>query len=88
VSQLVIWHGGPNARTVYVGQGEPVRDRLAAHRNDRRITQYSNGGLSVTWAKVDAAQRDGIERYLADTLSPLVGEAHPAAQPIPVNLPW
>ncbi len=84
----VIWHGGSDPETVYVGQGDPIRDRLLAHRSDRRITASEEHDLFVTWAAVDARQRDGVERYLADRLSPLVGEAHPTAAPIAVNPPW
>lgn len=82
----VIWHQGNPARTVYVGQGD-VKARLCQHRNDARITKHANSGtLRVTWASVPAAQRDGVERYLADYYNPLVGDAHPAALPIQVNL--
>lgn len=83
----VIWHGGRNPRTVYVGQGN-ISDRLTSHRGDPHILQYSANGLFVTWAQVDDRYRSGIERYLADTLTPLQGIQHPQAAPIHVNLPW
>ena len=87
----IIWHGGPTPRTVYVGQGI-IRERLGAHRNDADILQYSKYGLFTTWAAVDVQQRDGVERYLADSLNPLVGTAYPAVVavhvPIPANFPW
>lgn len=84
----IIWHTGNPSRVVYVGQGK-VADRIAAHRNNREITTYkSKGDLRVTWASVPAAQRDGVERYLADKWSPLVGDAHPDCQAIAVNSPW
>lgn len=83
----VIWHGGQQAWTVYVGQGK-IADRIAAHRNEANILQYSPSGLFVTWAPVDKASRDGVERYLADQLHPKVGAAHPDAWPIQVNFPW
>lgn len=85
----VIWHEGNPSRTVYVGQGQPIKDRLKAHRTDAKITAYSvYGTLRVTWAAVSSDQRDGIERYLADLLGPLVGDAHPNVLPIAVNSPW
>jgi len=31
---------------------------------------------------------EGVEKYLADTLSPVVGERFPDRTPIKVNLPW
>ena len=83
----VIWHAGPNAATVYVGQGF-IRDRLTAHRNDPRIQQFSALGLYVTWASVPSASLEAVEKYLADRLGPRVGEAHPNVLPVSVNLPW
>jgi hypothetical protein len=79
----VIWEG--NGRVIRVGQGK-VKDRLAAHRRDQAITAYNN--LYTTWAPVISQYRDGVERYLANVLKPLVGDAFPNAQPIAVNLPW
>lgn len=84
----IIWHGGPNAHTAYVGQGDPVRDRLRAHRSDLKILAYKARGLYVTWATVPSGQRGGVERYLTDKLSPLVGGAWPHVTPFAVNLPW
>lgn len=82
----VIWHSGDPARTVYIGQGD-IAARLKVHRADARITAYDKlGTLLVTWASVPAGQRDGVERYLADYYRPLVGDAHPYAVPIPVNV--
>lgn len=84
----IIWHGGPTPRVVRVGQGD-VADRLAAHSHDPVITKYAPlGGLYTTWAAVSLSYRDGVERFLADRLNPLVGDRHPAVIPIPVNLPW
>lgn len=84
----IIWHGGSIPRVVYVGQGDPVSTRFTSHRKDARIQKYKDQGLYVTWASVPAAQRDGVERYLADTWNPLVGDAHPDAYPVAVNSPW
>ena len=84
----VIWHGGNSPHVVYVGQGD-VADRLLNHRKDIKITRHAQKGvLYVTWASVPVAQRDGIERYLADRYSPLEGEYHPVAVALAVNSPW
>ncbi|MEM8596793.1 MAG: hypothetical protein AAGF76_10025 [Pseudomonadota bacterium] len=84
----VIWHGGGSPRVVYVGQGA-VANRLAEHRQNPEILAYRESGtLYVTWASALPHQWDGIERYLSDKYSPLVGDAHPNAQPIVVNDPW
>ena len=84
----VIWHGGQTPKVVRVGQATVFRDRLADHRKDAAIQQYARYGLYVTWAPVAQAKRDGVERYLAGRLSPLVGSRFPDATPISVNLPW
>jgi|SRR5580658_1030480 hypothetical protein len=85
----VIWHEGNPSRVVYVGQGDPISARLASHQKDARIQAHAKSGiLRVTWATVPAYQRDGVERYLADQLRPLVGDVHPVANPISVNSPW
>ena len=83
----VIWHGGMNPSTVYVGKGQ-IADRIRAHRNSDDILKFSYLGLFVTWAQVSPSQQGGVERFLADHLNPKVGRAHPQATPIPVNFPW
>lgn len=82
----IIWHGGNNPKTVRVGQGE-IRDRLGKHREDNEILAYNNYGLFVTWARVVKEHRDGVERYLAERLKPLIGSTFPNVTPIGVNLP-
>jgi hypothetical protein len=37
---------------------------------------------------VGLVYRNGVERYLANTLRPIVGSAFPDVPPIEVNLPW
>jgi hypothetical protein len=84
----VIWHAGQTPKVVRVGQGD-VADRLAAHSRDSTITRYARFGcLYTTWPAVSISYRDGVERFLADRLLPLVGDRHPATVPVPVNLPW
>ena len=84
----IIWHAGNPSRVVYVGQGD-VASRLSAHRKRPDINAYAkHGTLRVTWASVPAHLKDGVERYLADTWDPLVGDAYPDVAPIAVNSPW
>lgn len=79
----IIWQqSGPVIR---IGQGI-IKDRIADHRITQAITRYDN--LHVTWAPVSTSYRDGVERYLADTLNPIVGDVFPDTNPIAVNLPW
>lgn len=73
-----------DGRVIRVGQGI-IKDRLEAHRNDPKITAYSN--LIVTWANVGKSYCDGVERYLAEILNPAVGDAFPDVAPVSVNLP-
>ncbi len=82
----VIWHEGNPSRTVAVGQGISIKDRLSAIRSDEAILAYGRfGTLRASWAAVPDAYRDGVERYLADLLDPLVGDSRPDAAPIAVN---
>lgn len=85
VGVYIIWHTGDPGRVVRVGQGN-ISERLAEHRTNPKITNY--GELLVTWAIVDAQNRNGVEKYLADTWSPPVGEAFPDVSPIAVNSPF
>lgn len=83
----IIWHGGSNPQTVYVGSGN-IRERLKAHKNAQDILRYEDSGLFVTWARVAGNEQLGVEAYLADSLHPLVGDRHPGVDSIRVNLPW
>ena len=83
----IIWHGGPNPKVVRVGQGI-IADRLKTHRKQLPILLHSGSGLFVTWAKVDAEARDGVELFLGGALQPLVGSRFPQCVPTNVNLPW
>ena len=85
---VLVWRAGNPSQVVYVGQGD-VAARVQQHRSNRTITGYARSGtLYVTWAAVPQSQRDGVERFLADRLGPLVGDAYPTAAPVAVNLPW
>lgn len=83
----IIWHGGPDAKVVYVGQGN-IRERIVAHRTEPEITKYRANRLYVTWTSLPEDYRDGVERYLTDKWYPLVGVEHPRVTPIQVNSPW
>ena len=83
--------------TVVVGQGV-LKDRLSALQKDGRVLCHDSPGspLLATWAIIQglkqtrmlyATQLDGIERYLAETLKPLVGKSYPDVAPVPVPLP-
>jgi hypothetical protein len=83
----VIWHGGTASKVVKVGQGN-IEHELKQYRGDRKFQAYRCFGLYVTWASVASqADRDGIQRYLADLYRPLLNDNPPTASPIAVNLP-
>ena len=73
---------------VRLGQGK-IKERLYCHRNDQEVLAYKvYGELRVTWASVPSTQLDGVERYLANTWPPLIGDCFPDVLPIAVNSPW
>lgn len=78
----IIWRS--DGKTVRVGQGI-IKDRIAVHRGDSQIIRHNPA--YVTWASVPTVSRDGVERFLADALQPLVGSIFPLAVSIRVNLP-
>lgn len=82
----VIWHEGDPGRVVSVGQGN-IRDRLKFQRRNPEVQKFAKyGELRVMWAAVPGHQVDGVERYLAERLRPLIGDVRPDATPIAVNL--
>lgn len=82
----IIWHGGSTPRAVRLGQGD-IASRVGFHKNDSQILAYRNSGLYVTWATLPQAYLNGVERYLAETYHPLVGDRFPDVPAILVNLP-
>jgi hypothetical protein len=80
----IIWSASIR-KVVRIGSGI-IKNRIAEHRENKEITQYTE--LKVTWAKVNKSQMEGVEKFLADTYEPLVGERFPDRMPISVNLPW
>ena len=84
----IIWHSGNPGRVVRVGQGN-IADRIGAHKKDQQVLAYKQfGALWVTWAAVSVFQRDGVERHLAETWKPLIGDRFPDVALIAVNSPW
>ena len=84
----VIWYAGNPGRVIRVGQGK-VSARIIADRSNPGIVHYAKlGNLHVTWAVAPARYRDGVVRYLAERLNPLVEDARPDVAPLAVNAPW
>ena len=78
----IIWSG---KQVIRVGSGN-IKERIAAHRNDLEITTFPD--LKVVWAKVDELNLKGVEKFLSESLNPLISERFPNDIPIPVNFPW
>lgn len=78
----IVWSG---ETVIRLGSGL-IKDRIAAHREDFKISKYTD--MKVTWAKVNANRIQGVEKYLADILNPVVGDRFPDRIPIEVNLTW
>jgi hypothetical protein len=84
---FLIWYSGNPGRVVCVGRGD-IAEQLTAARRDEAVQGFrSRGTLLVTWAKVSAQRIDGIERYLAETWSPLLERKRSDAAAIEVNSP-
>lgn len=81
----IIW--APGSYVIRVGQGF-IRDRLKAHKVDPEILRHKITTLFVTWASVTPFLRDGVERFLGETLRPVVGTSFPDVVANHVNLPW
>jgi hypothetical protein len=84
---IIFYMDGSRPKTISLGTGE-IANRFADHRNDKEITRYGDAGLLVTWAEVPANQQEGVERFLALALQPMVGDRFPDRVPIQVNLPF
>lgn len=83
----IIWHGGVKAATVTVGHGK-IKDAILLARSDYNIQQYSINTLYATWADVVTHQQLEVERYLINTLNPLIVPPNFINSQIIVNLPW
>ena len=88
----ILWYPETVARpfhVVYVGQGI-IQNRINHHRgkHSRILHKVEPRRLRLTWTVVPSlADRNAIERFLSETLRPVVGESWPDVLPLRVNLP-
>ena len=87
----LIWHvpgDGDRNPALYVGQGD-IQERVSYHKTNPELDPWRpEGAIYVTWTMLpNKADRNGVERYLADRFNPLVGSHHPDVLPIEVNVP-
>lgn len=83
----IIWFGRERPTVLKVGKGV-IRERLSEHRQDYVLASYSQYGIYVTWTKVEDKDREGVAKYLEETLKPLMGTRMHEVPSIKVNLPW
>jgi hypothetical protein len=82
----VVWHNGHNP-VLRVGQGY-IRTELSTLKLDPRIRSIAaESPVYASWAQVQRALRDGVERYLIDMLGPQIVADVPDVEPVEVNLP-
>ncbi len=86
-----IWHSGVRPKWVFVGCTEDLADSFHHVGRNRDIMGFEiNGGLYVSWCLIREEYRDGVVRYLQDTLKPLVDNVAVAGTdvpPVPVIAP-
>ncbi len=86
----VLWYvAPPKAKAIKVGSGN-LLEQLKNLRSNPLVLQYSNNGtLKVSWVTVNGALKEdqmaGVEAFLYDSYSPLMGERNSAAS-IEINL--
>ncbi|MCW9040514.1 MAG: hypothetical protein OQJ76_08470 [Rhodospirillales bacterium] len=69
----VIWHGGVRPEWVWVGVSSDVGEALERCLRDKEISEYSvHGGLYATWSTVLEPYRNGVAKYLVETMEPRV----------------
>jgi hypothetical protein len=87
----VVWHAGVRSGWVYADKSNNLARALDDIMDNEDVMYYDNqGGLYVTWAMVREKHRDGVLRYLIDTMKPLVNTRRPPKKkvtPLPVLLP-
>ena len=86
----VAWHAGVRPRWIYVARAADLAASFHALADNQAVMAYDiNGGVYVTWSRIREEFRDGVVRYLTDSLRPLVANpnAPRKAEPIAVLAP-
>jgi len=82
----MIWLGGPKPAAICAGSGL-IREKLEDRRAAPELQALREKSILVSWAKVGAFERGGVERWLLQNLKPKIANVMPDAAPIEVNLP-
>ena len=85
---FAIWHGGLRPEWVYIGKSGDLAAAFQELAGNEDIRSYNvRGGLFVSWALIRDEYRNGVLRFLNDSMKPLVpGSDIPGEDvtPIPV----
>lgn len=88
----VIWYTAPSvAKVIRVGSGH-IGERLKDHRSNPDILKFSiQGQLKVSWVLADGinlleSEIEGVERFLARSYTPLIGDRFPSDGEVEINL--
>ena len=82
----MVWLGGSQPTAICAGSGL-IREEIAKLRGEPGILAMRDKSLLITWAKVDAYMRAGVERWLLENLKPKFSAALPGSTAVEVNLP-
>jgi hypothetical protein len=75
---FVLWHGGVKPEWVYVAKAKDLAAALHEVAKDEDVMYYEvRGGLFVTWSPILPQYQDGVVRFLAESLKPVI--ENPAA---------
>ncbi len=68
-----IWHGGVRPGWVAIGKSNDLAATFQELSGNEDIRNYNvRGGLFVSWALIQEDYRDGVLRFLNDSMKPLV----------------
>ena len=84
---FIIWHGGPNPKVLFIGQGD-IPTQLDMLRHKMEYKKFIPIGLFVTWAKFNKEQWNGVHRFLNEKLRPVTTIDKIEDHQIYVNLPF
>ncbi len=82
----MVWLGGSQPTAICAGAGL-IREEIAKRRGEPGILAMRDKSLLITWAKVDAYSRAGVERWLLENLKPKFTAGLPGSVAVEVNLP-
>ena len=83
-----IWHGGVRPEWVYIGKSDDLAATFRELAGNEDIRAYNvRGGNFISWALIREDYRDGVLRFLNDSMKPLVPSPDAPGEdvtPIPV----